>query len=59
MCNRAPPALHDACRLDRGGVVWVTVDLPPGSYATVCVIHEPASGPRQVELGMIKEFTVS
>lgn len=39
-------------------VGWATVDLSPGSYAAICVIPEPASGKRHVELGMIKPFTV-
>jgi hypothetical protein len=37
---------------------WVTVDLPPGEYAALCVIPDPASGKRHIELGMITPFSV-
>ena len=44
--------------LDPNGVGWVTVDLQPGDYAAICVIPDPASGRRHIELGMFKAFSV-
>lgn len=37
---------------------WVTVDLTPGEYAALCVIPDPTSGKRHIELGMITPFSV-
>ena len=42
--------------VNEGG--WMTVDLTPGEYAALCVIPDPTSGKRHIELGMITPFTV-
>ncbi|HEX9730269.1 MAG TPA: hypothetical protein VGA37_17375 [Gemmatimonadales bacterium] len=42
-----------------GQRAWVTLDLPPGTYALVCFIPSPANGGQpHVALGMVRAFTV-
>jgi hypothetical protein len=44
--------------LEPGGAGYMTLDLPPGEYAGICLIPDAASGTPHIHLGMIAGFTV-
>jgi hypothetical protein len=44
--------------MDPNRTGWTTIDLTPGAYIAICVVPDPGSGKRHVELGMIHPFTV-
>jgi hypothetical protein len=44
--------------MDPGASGWLTLDLTPGRYVMFCVVPDPATGRRHVDLGMIAPFEV-
>ena len=45
-------------RLGPGGVAYLPVELPGGDYVAYCLITDPKSGRRHVELGMVRAIRV-
>jgi hypothetical protein len=51
-------AVAGVARLGPGGVVYLPVELPAGSYVAYCLIPDPVSGKPHVQLGMLRAIEV-
>lgn len=56
-----PPAkpMGGISGMPKGGLGYVSVDLPPGNYALLCFLPDAKDGKPHLAHGMVKSFTVS
>lgn len=55
-----PPAkpLGGISGMAKGGVAYMSVDLPPGEYGLLCFLPDAKDGKEHVQHGMLKQFAV-